>query len=93
MDKEEAREVIQPIMARYRKYSYAELAAMIHDVNAREVEGLSGVKYQIEIQVMWDYSEGGDLRVIGCIDDGGWRAFSPLTDDFLMRPDGSSVGE
>jgi hypothetical protein len=23
------------------------------------------------------------------IDDGGWRAFLPLTDDFIIAPDGS----
>ena len=24
-------------------------------------------------------------------DDGGWRAYKPLTDSFIMRPDGSLV--
>jgi len=34
------------------------------------------------------------LRVLGAIDDGrGFRANVPLTDDFLVAPDGSSVGE
>ena len=27
------------------------------------------------------------------IDDGGLRAFAPLSDDFIMAPDGSFVGE
>lgn len=93
MDKEEAREVLRPIMERNRRYSYAELTTMIDDVDTLEVEGPSGVRYQIEVQVMWDYREGGDLRVIGCIDDGGLHAFFPLTNDFLMRRDGSFVGE
>jgi hypothetical protein len=31
--------------------------------------------------------------VIGSIDDGGWRAFRPLTDDFIMRRDGTLVSE
>ena len=94
MDKEEAREVLRLIMARYREYSYAELTAMIDDVHTSEVEGPSGVIYQIEIQVMWDLREGGDLRAIGCSDDGSFlNALRPQSDDFLMRPDGSFVGE
>jgi hypothetical protein len=42
---------------------------------------------------VWDDRTGGDLRVIGSIDDGGWRAFRPLSSDFIVRPDGTFVGE
>ena len=35
----------------------------------------------------------GHLRVLGSIDDGGIRAFFPLTDSFIMAPDGSFIGE
>jgi hypothetical protein len=31
--------------------------------------------------------------VLASIDDGGWSAFIPLTDDFIIAPDGSFVGE
>jgi hypothetical protein len=31
--------------------------------------------------------------MVGAIDDYGWRAFVPLTDDFIMAPNGSFVGE
>jgi hypothetical protein len=27
------------------------------------------------------------------VDDGGWRAFVPVTDDVMIAPDGSFVGE
>ncbi len=33
----------------------------------------------------------GSVRVIGAIDSGFWRAFAPLDDSFLVRPDGSLV--
>ena len=33
------------------------------------------------------------LRVMGSIDDGGWRAFVPLTQSFIMACDGSLVDE
>jgi hypothetical protein len=27
------------------------------------------------------------------IDDGGWRAFTPMSDSFIIAPDGSFVGD
>lgn len=48
--------------------------------------GDSGTDYQIEIEVMWDGKGGGDLRVLGSIDDGGVRAFCPLCDSFIVTP-------
>jgi hypothetical protein len=29
----------------------------------------------------------------GSIDDGGWRAFSPLTESFILAKTGTFVGE
>jgi hypothetical protein len=34
-----------------------------------------------------DAQEDGPLRVIVSIDDGGWRAFVPLTADDLIYPE------
>ena len=31
--------------------------------------------------------------MMASIDDRGWRAFVPLTSDFIVRPDGTFVGE
>ena len=58
-----------------------------------EVDGPSGHRYSIETSVFWDGAKDRDLRVIVAIDDGGWRAYAPMTDDFIMSPDGSFVGE
>ena len=52
-----------------------------------------GVTYQIEIEAFWDSEPGGDIRVLGSIDDGGWRAFAPLCDDFILTPAGQLIGE
>ena len=30
---------------------------------------------------------GGDIRVLGAIDDGGWSAFAPVSQDFVMTAD------
>jgi len=32
-----------------------------------------------------------ETKELVAADDGGWRAFKPLTGDFAMRPDGSLV--
>jgi hypothetical protein len=64
---------------------------LIGNVETREVVGKDGKNYQLEIQAFWDSNGDGDVLVIVAADDGGWRAFKPLTDDFIMRPDGSRV--
>ncbi|MEA3510923.1 MAG: hypothetical protein U9R51_05755 [Actinomycetota bacterium] len=45
------------------------------------------------MQAFWDSRQPGDLRVIVAIDDGGWRALSPLSADFIIAADGHFVGE
>ena len=40
-----------------------------------EMRGPSGATYQVEVQLFWDDQPNGELRVMGSIDDGGWRAF------------------
>ena len=55
--------------------------------------GRSGAQYQLEVEVMWDYKPDDDIRVMGSIDDGGWRAFSPLVEWFILSRTGEFVGE
>jgi hypothetical protein len=97
MDEAEARVILQAEIDKLRGLPYERLQnRLLDEVEALEVSGPSGAEYQLEVQAMWDdpRSKGGNLRVIASIDDGrGWRAFSPLTDSFIMTPDGSFVGE
>lgn len=94
MNKVEAIRIIQAELDRYRAKPYAELAKMIGaGPITGERTGATGQWYQIEIQVFWDARPGGDIRVLGSIDDGGLRAFSPLTDDFIKSPSDEFVGE
>jgi hypothetical protein len=62
---------------------------MIGRDEVKTVIGASGVNYQIEVTLLWDSRPGENLRIIGSIDDGGWRAFVPLTDSLIMKPDGT----
>jgi hypothetical protein len=47
----------------------------------------------VEIQTFWDSQPGGNVRVMGSIDDGGWRAFLPLSRSFIKSAVDSFVGE
>ena len=93
MNKGEAKAVLTAELARYRVQTYVGLQRLLDTQDTFEVTGPSGTKYQLEIQAMWDSNRGGNLRVMGSIDDFGWRAFCPLNDDFIMDPDGRFVGE
>jgi len=92
MDNDEARALLAPYLDRYKGRSYADLVRLIDEgPDHFEETGASGDIYQIEILSLWDDKPGGSVRVIGAIDSGFWRAFAPLDDSFLVRPDGSPV--
>ena len=93
MDKAEAKSLLSQELSRYRELPYAELFSLIDHSETVERTAPSGVHYQIEMQVFVDDVSLQTLRVMGFIDDGGWRAFSPLSDSFILSPDGSFVGE
>jgi hypothetical protein len=93
MDKTEAKKILSEQLEQYRKRSHSELTQLIGQPETLTVMGVSGTKYGLEFEAVWDHEPGEDLRVIGSIDNGGWRALKPLNDDFIMRRDGSFVGE
>lgn len=93
MDSREAREILHRHLAGYRRRTYAELAGMIGQLDVAEVSGTSGATYQIEVQIFWDGKARDRVRVQAGIDDGGWRAWLPIVDEFIMAADGSFVGE
>ena len=92
MDKAEAAILLSAHLQEYRRRAYSDLLTLRGKPQVAELRGASGVTYQVEVEVFWDGRPGGALRVLGSIDD-GWRAFSPLCDDFILGPDGRFVGE
>jgi hypothetical protein len=94
VDEQEARWLLAAEIKRLRSLGYDHLRRMEPD--AYEVTGSSGATYTVEIQA-WDDDPkrpDGDLRVIVSIDDGrGYRAIVPLTQDFIIAPDGTFVDE
>jgi hypothetical protein len=94
VDHDEAIGVLTREMETFRRESYADLVRRIGaEPFVCERTADSGVVYQLEIECLWETRAGGDVLVIGSVDDGGWRAFAPLTRSFIRAPDGSFVGE
>lgn len=93
MDKTEAKDVLNRELEPYRARSYGQLVTLIGEPVVFEKAGRSGTQYQIEIEAFWDNQPNSDVHVMGSIDDGGWRAFIPLTVSFIMTPGGAFVGE
>jgi hypothetical protein len=92
MDKKEARTILRRRLAELRLLPYRELAQLV-DQDVVELEGPSGTTYQLETMAWLEDKQDGLLRVTVAIDDKGWRAFLPMTDSFLIRPDGTFYGE
>jgi hypothetical protein len=94
MDKVEAMELIEKELSAFRSKTYLELKEMIEaQPFTKEITSETDTKYQIEIMAHWDDKPNEDIRVHGCIDDMGWRAFFPLSSDFIMSPDGEFIDE
>ncbi len=94
MNKDEALGILERELAIFRDESYAELIRRIPAESQHfERAGSGGATYQVEIQVLWDGHPGGNVLVMGSIDDGGLRAFVPLCRSFIKSSDGSFVGE
>jgi hypothetical protein len=90
MDVREARVVLADKLNEYRRLPHAVLRDRVGDVETFTVFGRSGVEYQIEVQFA---REGGDVRVLGSVYDGGLRAFFPVCDSFCIASDWKVVGE
>jgi hypothetical protein len=88
MDCNEALSLLDSALHTYRDLSYAEVAAKIDSNTVLQVTGPSGVEYQIEIQVFWDGKPQSDIRILGSIDDGTFRAaLRPVCRDFIVKED------
>ena len=93
MDNAAARAILLKELSAYRDRSYAELTALIGPEAFRREVTQDGVTYQLVIDLVWDDQPNGPVRVIGSVDNGGWRAFVPVSESFIKAPDGSFVDE
>lgn len=86
MDKVEAQKILSKQMERFGRRDYYELQKLVESkhVEAFEVNGATGTRYGVEVQFFWDNGGKSRVRVVGSIDDGGIRAFFPLTQTLLV---------
>ena len=93
MDKSEALQVVAEWLSQFRAESYGSLVGRISQPPVTAEISRHGTIYQLELECFWDSEPGGNVRVLASIDDGGVRAFFPLTDGFIRSSAGQFVGE
>ena len=93
MNKAEARRLLDERIHQLRQQPYRALLQWLDAPETTEVIGPSGQRYQVETQSFWDDGQKSNLRVAVSIDDYGWRAFFPLTTDFIKSPDDQFTGK
>jgi len=94
LNRNEALTILRERITTLRARPYSELVQYLNNATCDEVFAPGGQAYQIEVVVMWDDQTHSDLRVIASIDDGSLRwSFAPLVEDFIIRPDGTFLGE
>jgi hypothetical protein len=70
-----------------RPYSF--FSQSVNRTTHKKIIGQDGAHYQIEIEVFWDNRRGGDIRVLGSVNDGHSSAAAPLTEGFVITPAGT----
>jgi hypothetical protein len=94
MNKEEARAIAEQQLVPFRAKSYVQLTSLLVAPVYLTSTASSGQTYNVKIEAVWDDQQDGDLRVWALIDDGSLiAAVLPQRVDFIMRRDGSFVGE
>jgi hypothetical protein len=88
MNKPEAQSILDEQLSLFARQPYAQLVELVNVPKNITVQAPSGTKFQIEFNVFYDSGEQQNLRIIGSIDDGGWRAIMPLTKTLIMKPSG-----
>ena len=76
-------------LRRLLELPYSELLKLVGSRQFREVVGEDDTAYRVRVEAAWDIARKKDVRVLVSVDDGGWRALRPLTQGFVIRPDGS----
>jgi hypothetical protein len=94
MKKSEYHTLLAPVVADYRTRPYSFwLPYLFGEPIVLDVRAHDGTECCVEINADWDDKPDSDIRAIFSIDDGGWRAFVPATDSFIIASDGTFVGE
>ncbi len=93
MNRIEALDVLSVEATKLAGHSHAELTRLVDQPHHINVVGPSGTKSQVEVSAAWDNKPGQTLRLFFSVDDGGVRAFVPLTRGALVAPGAAFDGE
>jgi hypothetical protein len=88
-----ARKLLKEELASLKTRPFSFFAQSVNRTTHKKIVGQDGAHYQIEIEVFWDNRRGGDIRVIGSVNDGQSRAAAPLKEDFVITPRGTFLGK
>lgn len=86
MDRNEANAIIHNYLDDLEATGYAALIRRVKEDQAFERLSNTGATYQLEVSILWDDKPNGAIRILVSIDDGGLRAFLPLTASRLVEP-------
>jgi hypothetical protein len=85
MNKLEAQSILDEQLSVFVRQPYAQLVELVNVPKNITVQAPSGTEWQIEFNIFYDSGKRGNLRIVGSIDDGGWRSFMPLTKSLIMK--------
>lgn len=92
---DEARRILDEWVRRLRALPHGELLDRYSRVQVVEIsDAPSGTPYQVEIEAYWDNRKKRNLRIFVTVWPGETGPpFKPISDDFIVAPDGTFVGE
>jgi hypothetical protein len=93
MTKADAKGLLVAHLTPYRQRPYPALCALLQASEDIEAEASDGTRYAISVHGYWDSGRPGNLRIQGAIVYSFWTSFLPLSEDFIMSPDGSFLDE
>ena len=95
MDRSDAEKELQRIIQEYRSKDYGYWRGLMDrdEVITFDFRNEKNNWYQVEIHAFYDSKQDRTIRVIFSIDDGGWSAFVPLSDSFIINPQNEFIGE
>lgn len=73
--------------------SYEEIFSRIGKQESFERVSEKNEPYQIEFDFFVDDQDSGNIRVAGIVSFSWWTDFFPVSNDFIMAPDGKFIGE
>jgi hypothetical protein len=88
-----ARKLLRDELESLKTRPYSFFAQSVNRTTHKKIVGQDGAHYQIEIEVFWDSRRGGDIRVLGSVDDGQLPVVVPVTEDFIITPTGTVPGK